>query len=136
MDRYEGRCHCGRVRFLLDGAPMQSLFCHCSICRLSTGAPYAMVGFWEVGRTRIAEGGPLLERPTSGWLTRHRCPDCGAAIFNSVRSDELTSNNFMLPLLVERDRLVMPTHHIYYADRVVDVADDLPRFDRFEWLSS
>src|SRR6266545_2269937 len=134
MERYEGGCHCGRVEFQLDGPPMQSVFCHCSICRRSTGSPYVMGGFWDLRRTRILRAAPLVERATSACVTRHRCPDCGAAIFNAVRSVEQPTNNFMLALVRELDAAARPTHHIYYADRVIDIQDDLPRFDRFEWL--
>lgn len=134
MDRHEGGCHCGRVQFTTEGLPMQSVFCHCSTCRLSSGAPFVMVGFWPPERTRITAGEPLLARATSTWLTRFRCPDCGAAIYNQVRGAELVSNNFLLALLRARDAAVMPTHHIYYAERIVDVDDRLPRFDGWTWL--
>lgn len=90
-----------------------------------------MVGSWQPDRTRIVDGAPLLERETSSYLTRHRCPDCGAAIYNAIRSSKFSADNFMLPLLGELDGEVRPTHHIYYADRVLDVDDGLPKFDRF-----
>ena len=134
MQRYVGGCHCGHVRFELWGPPMQALYCHCSVCRGTTGSPYLMVGFWRPDRTQTI--GTLLERPTSDWLMRHRCAECGAAIYNAVRSERLASNNFMLPLLSVRDAAVQPTHHIYYADRIMDIEDDLPRFDGFQWLSA
>lgn len=113
---------------------MQALYCHCSVCRRSTGSPYIMVGFWDPARTRVVEGVALLERATSSHLTRHRCPDCGAAIYNSVRSARITSNNFFLPLVHALDDAARPTHHIYYADRLLDVDDRLPKFDGFKWL--
>ena len=112
---------------------MQAICCHCSICRKSAGAPFLMIGMWDPAKTRIVAG-KTVERPTSGYLTRNRCPDCGAAIFNAVRSEKLSTNNFTLPLLAVRDEHTRPTHHIYYADRVIDIEDGLPKFDRFKWL--
>ena len=53
------------------------------------------------------------------------------AIYNAIRTERFSADNVMLPLLTERDEHTRPTHHIYYADRVVDVPDDLPKFDGF-----
>jgi hypothetical protein len=113
---------------------MQAVFCHCSVCRRSTGSPFVMIGFWAPDSALVDQGAPLLERATSPHLTRHRCPDCGAPIYNAVRSDKLTSNNFSMPLFDALDDAARPTHHIFYADRVLDIDDGLPRFARFTWL--
>lgn len=131
MDSYQGACHCEGVRFTLAGPPMMAACCHCSICRRWTAAAYSMVGFWQPERCEL--DGALVERATSAWLTRYRCAGCGTPIYNAVRSERLTSNNFMLPLLGALDDLTRPTCHIYYADRIVDVEDGLPRHDRFKW---
>lgn len=133
MEPYRGACLCGRVRFALDGPPMMSAFCHCSICRRWTGAAFSMIGFWHPERCSLESDGRLLERATSSHLTRFRCPECGTPIYNAVRTERLVSNNFMLPLLDRLDEQNRPTCHIYYADRIADVADDLPRHDRFRW---
>jgi hypothetical protein len=94
MDPYQGACHCGRVRFALDGPPMMSACCHCSLCRRWTGAAYSMIGFWQPERCQVTAEPPLI----------------GAL-----------------------DDLTRPTCHIYYADRIVDMADGLPQHDRFKW---
>ncbi|MFO0551931.1 MAG: GFA family protein [Polyangiaceae bacterium] len=128
--RREGGCHCGRVRFALEGEPFAVAYCHCSICRRSSGAPFVFVGMWQPGQLEVLGGEPLTERATSSYLKRRRCPDCGAAIYNAVSSARMQSVNVMLPLLDEKPNL-RATHHIYYADRVVDVDDGLPKFDGF-----
>ena len=35
----EGGCLCGALRYRLDAAPLDIGYCHCSMCRRSTGAP-------------------------------------------------------------------------------------------------
>jgi len=112
---------------------MMAAYCHCSICRRWTGAAFSMVGFWQPERCQIEAAPPFLERATSAWLTRHRCPECGTPIFNAVRSERLTSDNFMLPLLDRLDDDARPWCHLYYPDRIVDLEDGLPRHDRFRW---
>jgi hypothetical protein len=92
-----------------------------------------MVGFWRPERCKVDGDVALLERATSSHLTRHRCPECGTPIYNAVRTERITSNNFMLALLESLDELARPTSHVYYADRIVDLDDGLPKHDRFKW---
>jgi len=131
MANYTGGCHCGHVKLELDGPPQAVCYCHCSICRKSSGAAFAFVGMWPPDKVRVVEGEPLATRKTSDHLERHRCPSCGASIYNAVRTKRFQFNNVLLPLLDERDDALKPTHHIYYADRVMDIPDDLPKFDAF-----
>lgn len=128
---YTARCHCGAVQLELEGPPDGALYCHCSICRRSTGAPVVQVGFWPPERVAVTADPPLLAYRTSRYLERFRCAQCGAAVYNELRSKRFSSQNVMLSLVEDRDEALAPTHHIYHDDRVLDLADDLPRFAEF-----
>lgn len=130
MGSYQGACHCGAVTFSLEGPPNYAVYCHCSVCRRSTGAPFVMAGSWSPEALTMGEGATTASRATSSYLTRVRCAECGAALYNQIRSGKMQAENVMLPLLEDRAG-IEPTHHIYYADRVMDVADELPKFDAF-----
>jgi len=76
---YEGGCLCGALRFRADDRPIDSGYCHCSLCRRSTGAPVlAWVSFpatafsYTKGRAAIFE--------SSSWGHREFCNLCGAQI--------------------------------------------------------
>jgi len=131
---YTGRCACGNVQFELTGEPMQVVICHCTVCQRSTGAPFVLVGMWKPEQTAITFGEPLPGRQTSDYLTRHSCSECGSAIYNAVRSERMDSDNFMIPLIENRGEGLQPTHHIYYANRSIDMDGGLPTFDRFKWM--
>ena len=131
---YTGLCACGNVQLALEGEPMAVMCCHCTTCQRSTGSPFAYVGLWNPEKTTIEATSPLRTRQTSSYLTRHHCPDCGAAIFNAVRSERMNSDNVMIPLIADRGDGLKPSHHIYYADRAIDMDGGLPTFDGFKWL--
>ena len=44
---HRGRCLCGEVRFEARGAPERVVACHCSMCRMHTGALELYSGCFE-----------------------------------------------------------------------------------------
>lgn len=80
-----GRCHCGAVRFEVDGEPEGLEVCNCSYCG-RTGFVHWYV---EPERFRLLAGGDVLEAYTWGTGTsRNRfCRTCGIAPFRTPRSD-------------------------------------------------
>jgi hypothetical protein len=85
MDRYEGGCHCGRVRFRVTGDLATTTECNCSICR--------MKGFLHLivppGQFELLRGGEDLTtyRFNTGVAQHHFCRHCGAHPFYVPRSD-------------------------------------------------
>ncbi len=128
---HEGTCACGGVRVRITAKPVDSCYCHCSICRRSTGAPLVAVVVIPAGgmEVELAEGVELVPRATSNYLTRHHCSRCGAAIYNRVQGRKRYVDNVLAGLFEHRFPM---DRHIYYADRVLDVADDLPKHDGWE----
>ena len=132
QESISGRCHCGGISFSLINA-RGSLYCHCSICRRTTGAPFiaAVSVKPQDADLTCAEDVSLEAYATSSYLTRHRCSRCGSSIFNAIRmSNGVKLDNFMVGLLDEPS-VPARTHHIYYADRIIDIEDGLPKFDGF-----
>ncbi|HEX6636422.1 MAG TPA: hypothetical protein VF033_02095 [Steroidobacteraceae bacterium] len=41
----EGGCACGAVRYRLASAPFDAGYCHCEVCRRSSGAPVSPAWF-------------------------------------------------------------------------------------------
>ena len=83
----EGGCHCGFVRFVVQGRPRAALLCNCSIC--------TMKGYlhWVVPRSRFRLVSPDDESalPVYRFGTRVAahffCPVCGVSAFYLPRSD-------------------------------------------------
>ena len=79
-----GGCHCGRVRFEVDGSVDEVVECNCSIC---TRKGYL---HWIVPRSRfrLVAGEDVLTtyRFGSGVAQHHFCSHCGVASFYVPRS--------------------------------------------------
>jgi len=136
MTRAEGGCHCGAVRFAVEGtaegenAP-QTALCHCSDCRACSGAP--VVGWTAVASPsfRLVAGEPSVYH-SSQHAERSFCPTCGTGLFYV--------NEVMLPGIVDiqtasfDDPEAFPAMaHIQTAEQIgwMASAHELPIFDRY-----
>jgi hypothetical protein len=77
--KLEGRCYCGKIRYVAEGEPMLQAQCHCRECQYITGgAPNTFIVMPLDGH-KYTQGTPRgftrsdLERA----VTREFCPDCG-----------------------------------------------------------
>lgn len=84
MKRHSGGCQCGSVRFVTIGEPVRAMACHCTSCKLRTGAPYG-VGVYFSDTEVEFESGKLttfrFKSDTSGrWIQTEFCAICGSTI--------------------------------------------------------
>ena len=72
---HTGSCHCGNVRFEVDGEIDGALSCNCSICQRKG----SLLWFVPRERLRVTAGEDALSTYTFHMLViRHRfCPTCG-----------------------------------------------------------
>lgn len=127
----KGGCHCGAIRYEVQGEPLTHAICHCSDCRRHAGAPFVSWTMYPIGSLQVTAGTPKIYA-SSVQGRRHFCPDCGTGLFYF--------NDSMLPGIVDiqsatyDDPDAVPARaHIQVAERVrwVERAHELPMFDRF-----
>ena len=105
MERHNGGCLCGQVRFEAQGQPYRVGVCHCLDCRKYHGALFhASAIFAQEAVTILGE--------TGHYAGRHFCPRCGSSVF-SRSADEIEVN---LGSLDEPDRF-MPTYELWTIRR-------------------
>ena len=77
-----GGCLCGRVRYVIDGAPLGSHLCHCRDCQRYTGSAFGAGMVFRKDAVRIeGELRTFDVVGTSGQpVHRHFCPTCGAGV--------------------------------------------------------
>ena len=126
----EGGCACGQVRYRLASAPFDAGYCHCEVCRRSSGAPvmaFATVPIADFVVTR----GQLRQRRSTSFGDRGFCGECGTPLTMHVDHQPDTID-FTLGSL-DRPEAVTPGFHMFFASRVAwfDVRDALPRHERF-----
>jgi hypothetical protein len=84
MHRYEGSCHCGRVRFEVDAELDHVRVCDCSICRKRGALIHRVSG------EHIRFLTPLESMTLYTWNTHtardYFCPTCGILPFRRPRT--------------------------------------------------
>jgi hypothetical protein len=85
MHRYEGGCHCGRVRFRVNADLSRVSECNCSVCR-KKGYLHAIVAR-EAFELLSGEGDLTTYRFNTGVAQHHFCKHCGVHSFYVPRSD-------------------------------------------------
>ena len=123
-----GGCLCGGVRFEADGAPERVVACHCSMCRMHTGAPFVVLAVYPPERVRVT--GKTQDYRSSAQVLRRRCAACGAQfLIESERTGaiELYSGCFDDP------EPLVPDYEIFVVNRPawLPALGDIPRFERF-----
>jgi hypothetical protein len=83
--RYEGACHCGRVRFVIRGDLAKATVCNCSMCARK-GFIHLVVAPEDFELRAGADDLALYEFGTK--TAKHRfCKVCGIHAFYTPRSD-------------------------------------------------
>jgi hypothetical protein len=76
----EGGCHCGAVRYRIEGEPMTHALCHCTDCRRHAGAPMVSWAMFPENAVRTIKGA-LKVYASSEHGRRHFCANCGTSLF-------------------------------------------------------
>ena len=79
IDKFEGRCLCGAVRFTATGQP-GIYWCHCESCRRHTGAPVSVFVAFERAAYTVTQGEITKFDSTPGRTTRGFCGRCGSTL--------------------------------------------------------
>lgn len=126
-----GGCHCGAIRYQVEGDPIVHALCHCTDCRRSAGAPMVAWTMYPATAVKVTKGTPKI-RKSSEHGRRHFCPDCGTGLFYF--------NDQILPGVVDvqsatydNPEAVPAQVHIQIAERIgwMEKAHELPTFDRY-----
>lgn len=75
MDKREGGCLCGRVRFEARGTPHRVGVCHCLDCRKHHGALFHASAIFP-------QSAVIVAGETASYAGRHFCPACGSSVFS------------------------------------------------------
>ena len=107
-----GTCNCGEVSFEIASQIKDIYFCHCSICRRSTGANGIAVAVVCNENFRWIKGESYIKtwtKPNHDWQSNF-CTDCGSSL--PGKNDD---SRMYIPagLLPNDDESLKVTHHIW-----------------------
>jgi len=126
-----GGCHCGAVRYEVEGEPMTHALCHCSDCRRHAGAPMVAWTMYPDAAVRVTKGAVRVY-VSSQHGRREFCADCGTGLF--YRNEENLPGIIDIQSATYDNPDAIPAQaHIQVAERISWMADahTLPTFDRF-----
>lgn len=116
-----GGCHCGAVRYQVEGDPQHHALCHCSDCRASAGAPaVAWIAFSEA--QLAVKQGEVSTYVGKGGSQRQFCPVCGTGLFYR--------NADFLPGIVDIQSATLDSAAEEAAPAQIQTAEMLPWFDQ------
>ena len=124
-----GGCLCGALRYVSTADPVDTGYCHCALCRKSTGAPVLAWASYPVDGFSYTRGTPARYR-SSGHGHREFCGTCGTQI--AYRDSEGARTVDVNVGSLDDPDAAAPRRHIWVSSRLpwFDTADDLPRHDR------
>lgn len=126
-----GGCHCGAVRYEVEGTPQHVALCHCKDCRKSAGAPMVAWAAFSEAEFRLTKGEPKVFN-SSGTALRSFCADCGTGV--------AYRNEAFLPGIVDIQAATLDNPeafpagaHIQTAERIgwMETAHELHGFERY-----
>jgi len=134
--KYQANCYCKAVQIEVCADPADAKICHCRTCQSLHGAPMQWAAIFNKQDVRITRGMNCLKFYSSEQSINQRilpckvsCRICGTPIADEGRQMWLAFPSlfdFGLPPKVPK--AFMPTCHIFYGSRVIDIHDDLPKW--------
>ena len=89
----DGGCQCGRIRYRIDGEPLDFVVCHCTDCRRQSSSAFGMSLFVPTGAFVLTSGilKSFAVTCDSGRIkTCTFCGDCGSRITHQTRPEALS----------------------------------------------
>jgi len=127
----KGGCHCGAIRYSVEGEPRHSSVCHCESCRRTTGGLMtAWVGY--PSEALIVEQGEPASYASSVGVERQFCRACGTSLFY-FNEPAMPGVVDVLTATLDEPKAFPPKLHVQMADALAWEAalDELPKFRRF-----
>lgn len=134
--KYRASCRCSVVRYEVRADPVDAKICHCSDCQVLHGAPMQWAAIFHKRDVRFTAGVEHLRFYNSALERNERIVPCkvACAICGSLIADEGRNMWLAFPTLFDFGTpprvpaAFMPTCHIFYGTRVMEITDELPKW--------
>jgi hypothetical protein len=134
MDRLEGGCACGAVRYRLEAAPMFVHCCHCRDCQRQTGSAFVLNALIETDRIALLAGDPEpVPVPTDSGRPHHiwRCKGCRTALWSNYGGR--AKLRFVRVGTLDDPTALTPDVHIYTRSKLpwIRLPEGVPAFEAY-----
>lgn len=129
MERHDGRCLCGRIRFRAEGQPLWVAHCHCESCRRATAAPMATFAGYRPGNVAWSGETPAAFDSSPG-VTRRFCGRCGTPL--TFEAERYPDEVHLYVATMNDPGAFSPGCHVFVEERIswMHLADGLPQYAR------
>jgi hypothetical protein len=124
-----GGCHCGKIRFRMEIAPIITHCCHCRDCQKVSGAAFRINAMIETDRLTLLQGAPqVFQSPDR--QKRVQCPDCGLSVWSHLAKLGDGIAFVGVGMLDEGERLPPEAHYFVRSKHPwIALPGDLPAFE-------
>lgn len=136
MEKLNGGCYCGAVRYQIKEPPVWAAHCHCRSCQLALGGAYMTWAKVAAGNFGLTRGKIKTIQKTPG-VTRGFCGDCGTTLTYSaageVDGQDWSDDAWFAAVTLDDPSIVEPRSNVFVRHRQpwVTSADALPTFEEF-----
>ncbi|KAK0481428.1 Mss4-like protein [Armillaria novae-zelandiae] len=132
-----GGCYCGQISYTVTGKPTLSAYCHCTQCQSIKAAAFSHTIHFPGSSFSWTHNAAMDVYHRKPGQDRYRCANCGTVVAcHNAENNEWSVYGGQM----ERDEagkikqweLLKPTAHIFYDTRMLDVLDDLGKWDGYE----
>jgi hypothetical protein len=130
---YQGSCLCGQIRFEINSAIRNIVYCHCSQCRKAQGSAFATNGIVATTDFKLSSGkDQLTGYESSPGQTKYFCQVCGSPIFShsTASPDQVRIRLGTIDSAINE----RPLAHIFATSKAdwEDICGDLPQYAAYE----
>lgn len=132
MEKLNGSCLCGGVRYEAEGPLLHVARCHCTQCRKASGAEFATNGSVPVDKFRVIAGEALLsEFEWSPGQARVFCSRCGSPLFKRKAGAGVGDMVRLRLGCLDSTYDVRSLCHVFVAEKPAwsEITDGLPQFE-------
>ncbi len=124
-EKYEGSCFCGKIKLEVTGPAVTQGFCHCDSCRKWSATPVTAYVLFPEANVKVTDGEDSVGGfDRDGKARRVHCTKCGGAVMTEIPAAGIV--DVYAPTIPEFN--FTPEAHVNYAERMIDMADGLPKF--------
>lgn len=131
MTTLTGSCVCGEVAFSVEDKFAYAGYCHCSLCRKSSGASGTAIGGVLSAHFEVTKGHQHIKRfQRSEDTVSCFCSACGSTLFGEKPAIDMVHVRYGA---LNTSPSLLPQAHMHVASKAqwYDITDSLPQFEAF-----
>ncbi len=125
-----GQCLCGTLEYKVADAFAYAMYCHCSLCRRTTGSAFKALAGIAGRHLTLTRGEDAVLRYGDDLWHNVNCRHCGSLLYAVVRDGAYV--HVCMGTLVDPPS-IRPSMHIFVGSKApwYDITDDLPQYEAF-----